>query len=251
MSNVNNTNRSRKPNNQNNQEYYDDYYEGDEGYYDEGYGEEEQYDENYEEGGEDPEEEKDGACSQCQPKCVLLYMSKVLPFFMILIALGIMALGILGFVLATGDTFESIFVGIYLVLFGVLIILAELKWKDFLFLVPFLIMKRYRGIFVIFVGTICFAISLGPAQWPGFMAGGICVFFGLLYSLSTCLEVNEKELETQQAFEKSILEDDDEDENKPTVVLSEAEANANQNQTTGVSTAQPSQQGYAQNQDYK
>jgi hypothetical protein len=117
------------------------------------------------------EDENEEMCANCTVLKVLEVLAKILPFVMIIICLGIIAFAIFGFIFAKGkDFFICVFIGVYIMyvsllresfsffcsIFAALAVIAELKWKDFLMLVPFLILRRYRGIFILFTGMFYF-----------------------------------------------------------------------------------------------
>lgn len=176
--------------------------------YEDGYYDDENYDDDYyDEEGE--EEEGEGCSPSADQVCNIL--NTMLPFLIILSAISFGLLATIDIINLTSDSFQQIFIAIYLYIFACLIILAELRWKDFLLLMPFLLTRRYRGIFVVFVGTLCFSSKYGKSGWLGILIGTIACVFGIGYFVVSFFVENEKEKDLQTAFEESVFGDDEGD----------------------------------------
>eukprot|EP00771_Trimastix_marina_P000031 gnl/Trimastix_PCT/1026.p1 GENE.gnl/Trimastix_PCT/1026~~gnl/Trimastix_PCT/1026.p1 ORF type:complete len:150 (+),score=27.38 gnl/Trimastix_PCT/1026:79-528(+) len=101
-------------------------------------------------------------------------LSIILRVITILAGPALMVLGILGVVTLGGFNIAAIFLSAYVIIFGAVIILAELKWVRFLRWFTFLLNRRGRACFYIFVGTLCFGFRGSSTTVFGIIVG-VCV----------------------------------------------------------------------------
>ncbi|KAA6395927.1 MAG: hypothetical protein EZS28_008542 [Streblomastix strix] len=131
-------------------------------------------------------------------------MMNIFKFIVMITGPILVAFGILSFFYAGDFRLSGVFLGIYLVLFGACIFFGEFGWGSVLKSLPWLLTRRYRSVFIVFSGTLCFGISLFKTAVIGYIVGGWTCFIGIVYFILTFCRSDEKEDRLQQEYKEEV-----------------------------------------------